>query len=645
MAEYLAFNIAEKVSKLTKIAYQEISLAWDVHRDLEKLHKTLTTIKAVLLDAELKQVHDNQLRVWLQELKDACYDAEDVLDEFEIQALKKQLLKQRTIGKKKSEAIGRDEEKRRIVKMLSQDDPADEEEIPVLPIVGVGVVKAIKAGKGSDGDLGSMNLEKLQKALLVCLNAKKYLLVLDDVWNEDRRKWVELKQLFAGRAVGSKIVVTTRSSQVAKITGISTPLHLEALPYEKSLSLFLKFAFKKGEEKQRPNLVDIGEGIVKKCEGVPLVVKTLGSMLFSKTSEQEWKLVRDSETWELMEKDNETVSVLKLSYDQLSPPLKQCFAYCSLFPKDVVFYEVRLIAFWMAHGLLEYSNKNKSLKNIGRRKSFTETCLKRFQHLRMLDLSESNFEVLHKWIGNLKHLRKLNISNCPSIKKLPNSICEFQKLQTLDFDGCDQIEELPKDMRHVDLNVCTILPRCSTNQLVSHFWKMSKGDIDHNDVYDMFQKLQQQLDEHAATLRTLSTAFNEGFKEKEADDDIQDYLIHNGFSLQSLAILDLPKLKALPQWLLLVSANTLENLKVRNYENLKTLAEWHNLTSLETVEIKHCPELSSLPKSMQCLKQLRIEDCPLLSLRCQQEMGVEWPKIAHASPIVLDGNTISAVHN
>ncbi|MBA0643645.1 hypothetical protein Goklo_027913 [Gossypium klotzschianum] len=218
--------------------------------------------------------------------------------------------------------------------MLSQDDPADEEEIPVLPIVGVGgmrktalaelvfndeavdahfelklwvcvshdfdlkrlVVKAIKAGKGSDGDLGSMNLEKLQKALLVCLNAKKYLLVLDDVWNEDSRKWVELKQLFAGGAVGSKIVVTTRSSQVAKITGTSTPLHLEALPYEKSLSLFLKFAFKKGEEKQRPNLVDIGEGIVKKCKGVPLVVKTLGSMLFSKTSEQEWKLVRDSET-------------------------------------------------------------------------------------------------------------------------------------------------------------------------------------------------------------------------------------------------------------------------------------------------------------------------------------------------------------
>ncbi|MBA0552000.1 hypothetical protein Golob_022844, partial [Gossypium lobatum] len=359
--------------------------------------------------------------------------------------------------------------------------------------------------------------------------------------------------MFAGGAVGSKIVVTTRSSQVAKITSTSTPLHLEALPYEKSLSLFLKFAFKKGEEKQRPNLVDIWERIVKKCKGVPLVVKTLGSMLFSKTSEQEWKLVRDSETWKLMEKDNETVSVLKLSYDKLSPSLKQCFAYCSLFPKDVLFYEVRLIAFWMAHDYddisifgtfkmhdllhdlasfvarneccivnsfeqnivleirhvcLVYSddssdeNASKFFNKIGYlctlefpicSKSFTETCLKRFQHLRMLDLSKSNFE-------------------------------------TLDFDGCDQVEELPKDMRHVvNLRFLSLTTKQRDLRVIGSCEKLD-----------------------------LSTT--QGFKEKETDDDIQDYLIHNGFSLQSLAILDLPKLEALPQWLLLVSANTLENL-------------------------------------------------------------------------------------
>ncbi|KAK5843175.1 hypothetical protein PVK06_005619 [Gossypium arboreum] len=95
------------------------------------------------------------------------------------------------------------------------------------------------------------------------------------------------------------------------------------------------------------------------------------------------------------------------------------------------------------------------------------------------------------------------------------------------------------------------------------------------------------------------STFEEGFKEKEADDDIQEYLIHNGFSLQSLAILDLPKLEALAQWLLLVFANTLKNLIIRNCENLKTSAEWHNLTSLEIVEIKHCPELSSIAQNYQ----------------------------------------------
>ncbi|EOY10160.1 Leucine-rich repeat containing protein, putative [Theobroma cacao] len=70
--------------------------------DLEKLKKTSTTINAVLLDAEEKQAHDHQPRVWLQESKDACYDEEESLDEFEIEALRKQVLKQRSIGNKVS---------------------------------------------------------------------------------------------------------------------------------------------------------------------------------------------------------------------------------------------------------------------------------------------------------------------------------------------------------------------------------------------------------------------------------------------------------------------------------------------------------------------------------------------------------------
>ncbi|KAL4353376.1 hypothetical protein GQ457_06G016730 [Hibiscus cannabinus] len=368
MAESFVFNVAENLfSKVWDLVHQEISRMWDIREDLEKLGNTITTIKAVLLDAEEKQVRQHQLRLWLQRLRNACYDTEDVLDEFEIEALRKQDRKEINFGKKvgyflsssnplpfrfnmaqkikelqhtfreiaelknnfhlteihdcprhdrlfdrethsfvqASEVISRDDEKQKIVKMLTQDDPTGEEDIPVLAIVGIGgmgkttlaklvfnditvhnhfelklwvcvsedfdvqqlmlkVVKAVKAEKGGDGVLGSMNLQQSQTALRECLNGKKYLIVLDDVWNEDNGKWGDLKQLLSGGAPGSKIVVTTRSIRVAEITGTLSPHKLKALPLDRSLSLFLKFAFKKGQEKQHPNLVEIGEEIVKK---------------------------------------------------------------------------------------------------------------------------------------------------------------------------------------------------------------------------------------------------------------------------------------------------------------------------------------------------------------------------------------------
>lgn len=83
-------------------------------------------------------------------------------------------------------------------------------------------------------------------------------------------------------------------------------------------------------------------------------------------------------------------------------------------------------------------------------------------------------------------------------------------------------------------------------------------------------------------------------------------LVDTGFSLQSLYIADLPKLKALPQWLLRESANTCKNLTITGCENLTSLAEWHDVTSLEKLEIKCCPKLSSLPKTMKRLKELKI---------------------------------------
>ncbi|KAH9648423.1 hypothetical protein KPL70_025580 [Citrus sinensis] len=94
------FPIEKLLEKLGGFAYEELLLFCGVKNDLEKLKETLTIVKSVVLDAEKTQVQNDRLSVWLGNLKDACYDAEDVLDEFEVEDLRRQVMKQRSIGRK-----------------------------------------------------------------------------------------------------------------------------------------------------------------------------------------------------------------------------------------------------------------------------------------------------------------------------------------------------------------------------------------------------------------------------------------------------------------------------------------------------------------------------------------------------------------
>ena len=183
------------------------------------------------------------------------------------------------------------------------------------------------------------------------INDKKFLLVLDDVWNEDHKKWIELENLLVGECKGSKILVTTWSSSVATVMGTTTTYNLKGLLEADCMSLFVKLAFKVRQENQYPNLVNIGREIVKKCKGVPLAVSTLVGLLHSKVDEHEWKSIRDNEIWNLEQKEGDILPALKLSYNQLPFHLKQFFAYCAVFPKDYDFSNVQSIQFWLAHGI------------------------------------------------------------------------------------------------------------------------------------------------------------------------------------------------------------------------------------------------------------------------------------------------------
>ncbi|KAL7169104.1 hypothetical protein ACSBR2_034188 [Camellia fascicularis] len=144
-----------------------------------------------------------------------------------------------------------------------------------------------------------LGIEQLQSMLRSTLYGRKFLLVLDDVWNADHPKWIEFKSLLMDGASGSKIIVTTRSNYVAWIMGGSHRYDLAGLSWNDCFVLFVKWAFPPGEERKHPNLLKIGEKIVNKCKGVPLAARTFARKLCDKTNERDWLQMRDSEIWKL----------------------------------------------------------------------------------------------------------------------------------------------------------------------------------------------------------------------------------------------------------------------------------------------------------------------------------------------------------
>ncbi|KAF7850857.1 hypothetical protein BT93_L4943 [Corymbia citriodora subsp. variegata] len=464
MAESVLFGIAEGVLwKIASRALQEAITIYGVENQISELRETLAAIKAVLLDAEEQQPKNHRLQLWLDRLQDVFYDAEDVLDELECEALRKQELsryggingkvrhffslsnpimfrakishKIKEIRERlsristdkdqfslnvrsadngvphirsremtysfinKSDVFGRDLDRKRIIELLLP--PTDDKNLLVIPIVGIGGLGKTTMAKlvynddsvkeqfelriwvcvpedfdlkktiegiiedATSQSLGNFDIQQLQTHLQNTIKDKKYLLVLDDVWSNDRRKWKELKDLLKVGASESKIIVTTRSSEVASIMGTHPSHNLKGLSHEDSMTLFKKWAFDEKEMELCPKLLEIGNDIVEKTQGVPLLVKTLGSLLYTKNKERYWKHIRDSETWEIVEAKKDIMPALKLSYDHLPSHLKRCFSMLSLYPRGHKIKGTNLADLWMAFGLISSTTNELALEDIG----------------------------------------------------------------------------------------------------------------------------------------------------------------------------------------------------------------------------------------------------------------------------------------
>ncbi|KAJ9685229.1 hypothetical protein PVL29_017308 [Vitis rotundifolia] len=831
---------------------------------LNELKRKLVVVLNVLDDAEVKQFSNPNVKEWLVHVKDAVYDAEDLLDEIATDALrckmeaadsqtggtlkalkwnkfsasvkapfgiKRMENKVRGMiallgnialekdglglaeggGEKRSPrprspistsleddsiVVGRDEIQKEMVKWLLSDNTTGDK-MGVMSIVGMGGsgkttlarllyndegVKEhfdlkvwvcvstefllIKLTKTILEEIGSPptsadNLNLLQLQLKEKLSNKKFLLVLDDVWNlkprdegymelSDREGWNRLRIPLNAAAEGSKIVVTSRDQSVATTIRAVPTHHLGKLSSEDSWSLFKKHAFQDRDSNAFLELEPIGRQIVDKCQGLPLAVKALGCLLYSKVEKREWDDVLKSDIWH-PQSGSEILPSLILSYHHLSLPLKHCFAYCSIFPLDHQFNKEKLILLWMAEGLLHpQQNEGRRMEEIGESyfdellaKSFFQTSIGRkgscfvmhdlihelAQHVsgdfcarvedddKLPKVSEKahhflyfnsannffvafkNFEPLTKakslrtflevkpgvghscyhlskrvlqdilpkmWclrvlsvcayritdlpksIGNLKHLRYLDLS-FTRIQKLPESVCCLCNLQTMMLRECLELDELPSNMgklinlRYLDIHGCRSLREMSSHGIdrLKSLQRLTQFIVGQNNGFrigelgelsDIRGKLYISNMENVVSVIDASRA---NMKDKSYLDELvfdwgdectngvtqRGAPMHDIFeklqphpNLEQLSITNYPG-EGFPNWLGDPSVLNLVSLELRGCGNCSTLPPLGQLTQLKYLQISRMNGVECLgdefygnASSFQFLETLSFED-------------------------------------
>ncbi|XP_057801537.1 putative late blight resistance protein homolog R1B-14 isoform X2 [Salvia miltiorrhiza] len=228
--------------------------------------------------------------------------------------------------------------------------------------------------------------EKLHKYLL----GRRYIIILDDMWSVE--VWYKMRFFFPDYNDGSRVIVTTRLSNLAAEVTDSNSIGMRFLDDVYSWSLFSKTVF--GDEGFPLHLEEIGKKIVGKCKGLPLSIVVIGGLLAkSELTLEYWEHIEENLSSTVnSENDEYCLRVLKLSYDHLPAYLKPCFLYMGMFGEDEKIRVAELMRLWVSEGFLK-PIINKSSKTIANEY--------------LMELVDRNLILVHRFgaVGNIKYCK------------------------------------------------------------------------------------------------------------------------------------------------------------------------------------------------------------------------------------------------
>ncbi|KAH1065465.1 hypothetical protein J1N35_030452 [Gossypium stocksii] len=428
MAEIVLAPMLQVVfEKVASRVLKEIAHSCGFNDEIQKLQRALRMIQAVLEDAEEGQATDKALKLWLTELKEVAYDADDLLEEFTPEALRQEndstfaqqvsniipslnpiitylrkipeltkirqrldlLLEERSCFKLKEkigdkdmkrgqkretgsfviepEVIGREEDKEKIIGMLLlTTERRAGRFVSVIPIVGLGGIGKTTLAQTVYNDERVMRNFELR--MWVCVNEGFNLRKILNLMIESAtgRRCDDLLGMDALQFQVRDLLLERRYFLV-----LDDVWNEDEDEWDK-LKMLLKFGAEESKvmvttrsAKDNLNLFPIGKQFVKKCGGVPLAAKTLSGLMRFKREPAEWLCVQESDLRNICEEENGILPVLRLSYSRLPSHLKGCFMYCSIFPKNSVIKKDELVHLWIAEDLIHHTEERRSLEDTG----------------------------------------------------------------------------------------------------------------------------------------------------------------------------------------------------------------------------------------------------------------------------------------